>query len=68
MARKHLPLMVGELEVEVTGKGFRIITREDDEREVWWYAAKRAAKHGYQPKTMRPLRRSEFAWRRGGDV
>ena len=53
MARKHLPLMVGGLEVEVTGKGFRIITREDGEREAWWYAAKRAAKHGYQPKTMR---------------
>jgi hypothetical protein len=53
MARKHLPLTVGALEVEVTGKGFRIITRQDGEREAWWYAAKRAAKRGYHPKTMR---------------
>ncbi|CAN7383538.1 hypothetical protein LJR220_003409 [Bradyrhizobium sp. LjRoot220] len=53
MARKHLPLMIGGLEVEVTGRGFRIITRDDGGREAWWYAAKRAAKRGYHPKTMR---------------
>ena len=53
MARKHLPLMIGGAEVEITGKGFRVITRDDDEREVWWYAAKRAVKRGYHPKTIR---------------
>jgi antirestriction protein ArdC len=28
-------------------------TREDDAREAWWYAAKRAAKKGYHPRTVR---------------
>jgi len=53
MARKHLPLTIGNAEVEITGKGFRIITRDEGEREVWWYAAKRAVKRGYHPKTIR---------------
>jgi len=53
MARKHLPLKIGGAQVEITGKGFRIITRDDGEREVWWYAAKRAVKRGYHPKTIR---------------
>jgi hypothetical protein len=54
MARKHLPLQVGGIEVEVTGKGFRIIDRGDGrEREAWWYAAKRAAKRGFHPKVLR---------------
>jgi hypothetical protein len=34
MARKHLPLTIGSAEVEITGKGFRIITRDEGEREV----------------------------------
>jgi hypothetical protein len=45
--------MVGGVEVEITGKGFRVITRDDGEREAWWYGAKRAVKRGYHPKTMR---------------
>ena len=53
MARKHLLLTIGGAEVEITGKGFRIITRNNSEREVWWYAAKRAVKRGYHPKTIR---------------
>jgi len=56
MARKHLPLTIGGVEVEITGKGFRIITRNGGEREVWWYAAKRAVKRGYHSKTMRLYR------------
>jgi hypothetical protein len=53
MARKHLPLTVDGVEMEVTGNGFRIITRDKGERESWWYAAKRAVKGGYHPKTVR---------------
>ncbi|MCC8949295.1 hypothetical protein H8A97_30390 [Bradyrhizobium sp. Arg62] len=54
MARKHQPLIVGGFEVEVTGRGFRIIERgENREREPWWYPAKRAIKLGFLPKVVR---------------
>lgn len=54
MARKHLPLLVGGIELEITGKGFRIITRgHNRQREAWWYAAKQAIKAGFHPKVVR---------------
>ncbi|MEH2476212.1 hypothetical protein V1281_002618 [Nitrobacteraceae bacterium AZCC 2161] len=53
MSRKHKPLLVGGHEVEITGQGFRIITRLNGAREAYWVAAKRAADTGFQPPTMR---------------
>ncbi|WP_457492085.1 hypothetical protein [Tardiphaga sp. P5_C7] len=53
MARKHNALMVGGIEVEITGHGFRIITRPSGVREAYWYAAKRATDAGFQPPTVR---------------
>ncbi|HEY0330104.1 MAG TPA: hypothetical protein VGC77_13510 [Rhodopseudomonas sp.] len=53
MSRKHKPLLVGGIEVEITGRGFRIITRPNSTREAYWYAAKRAADAGFQPPTVR---------------
>ena len=53
MSRKHQPLLVGGRAVEITGQGFRIITRQNGAREAYWCAAKRAVKAGFQPPTVR---------------
>ena len=53
MARKHQPLLVGGVQVPITGNGFRLIDRGNGECEAYWYAAKRAVKRGFHPKTFR---------------
>lgn len=52
MARKHQPLLVGGVQVAITGNGFRLIDRPGG-REPYWYAAKRAVAKGFNPKTVR---------------
>jgi hypothetical protein len=52
MARKHQPLLIGGIQVETTGKGFRLIDRGKGV-DAYWYAAKRAVKKGYSPSTVR---------------
>ncbi|WP_141339730.1 hypothetical protein [Bradyrhizobium sp. USDA 3458] len=53
MSRKHKPLLIGGIELEITGRGFRIIARPNGVREAYWYAAKRAIQAGYHPSTVR---------------
>ncbi|MGX9443934.1 hypothetical protein ACWX0K_15330 [Nitrobacteraceae bacterium UC4446_H13] len=52
MARKHQPLVIGGIEVEITGQGFRLIDRPGG-ADAYWYAAKRAVKKGFHPSTVR---------------
>jgi hypothetical protein len=44
--------LIGGIQVEITANGFRLIDRGAG-REAYWYAAKRAVKKGYFPKTVR---------------
>lgn len=52
MARKHQPLTIGGIKIEITGKGFRLIDR-GTALEPYWYAAKQSVKRGFLPKTVR---------------
>lgn len=52
MARKHKPLLIGGIQVEITGQGFRLIDRGFI-REAYWYPAKRASQAGFAPKVVK---------------
>lgn len=55
MARKHKQFSVGGVLVEVPkdSQGFRIIARDNGERQAYWYASDLAIKKGYTVKTVR---------------
>jgi len=53
MARKHKPLLIGGVQVEITGQGFRLIRREDGPPDAYWYAAKRAVAAGFTPTIVK---------------
>jgi hypothetical protein len=52
MARKHLPLLIGGIQVEITGRGFRLVRRGAG-CDAYWYAAKRAVAAGWTPAILR---------------
>ncbi|WP_338633593.1 hypothetical protein [Afipia carboxidovorans] len=46
-------MTVAGQEIEVTGRGFRLIERPSGERHVYWYATPRAVAGGYRPRQVR---------------
>lgn len=53
MPRTHHKLVVAGQQIEVTGKGFRLIERRSGELHAYWYAPPRAAAAGYRPRQVR---------------